>query len=55
MTIKYAKWPKNTHNGYEIYRQFPFGGLQKFTRNVIFGLKIYVPSGNPGFESVLVG
>jgi hypothetical protein len=42
-----AKWP----NGQKIYHHFPFQGPQKITQIGIFGLKIYLTSGNPVFAS----
>jgi hypothetical protein len=35
-------------NRHRIYQPFPFHGPPKFTQIVVFGLKIPMPSGNPG-------
>jgi hypothetical protein len=35
-------------NGHKIYQHLPLPDPPKFTQNGTFGLKIYLPSGNPG-------
>jgi hypothetical protein len=39
---------KNRPNGNKIYQQLPLQDRSEFTQIWIFGLKIGVPSGNPG-------
>jgi hypothetical protein len=41
MARKFTEWPQN------IYQHLPLQDPPKFTQMGIFGLKIYVPSGNP--------
>jgi hypothetical protein len=49
MTIQYAKWQQDRRNVHKIYQQLSLQGTPKFTKIVIFGLKIGVPSGNTDF------
>jgi hypothetical protein len=54
MTLKYTKWPQKYQmvtkipNGHKMYKLLPLQDPPKFTQIGISGLKIYVPSGNPG-------
>jgi hypothetical protein len=50
LAMKCTKWPKYIPNGQIIYQPFQFQGPPKFTQIVIFGLKIYIPSGNPALD-----
>jgi hypothetical protein len=47
--IQYAKWQYNRPNGHKIYQHLSLQDTQNFTQIVIFGLKIYIPSGSPGW------
>jgi hypothetical protein len=40
----------NTPNGLKIYHHLSVQDTTKFTRILIFGLKMCMPSGNPGAE-----
>jgi hypothetical protein len=51
---KITKWTYNIPNGLfqraiKIYQHSLFQGPPKYTQIVTFGLKIYIPSGNPAF------
>jgi hypothetical protein len=48
LTTKCTKWPYYLSIGHKIYQHLPFQDPPKFTQNGIFGLKMYLPSGNPG-------
>jgi hypothetical protein len=48
MTIKYTKWTQNRPNGHKIYKYLPLQVPTKFIQIRVFGLKIYMPSCNPG-------
>jgi hypothetical protein len=54
MAIKYTNWPQIRPNSNKIYKCLPLQGPPKFTQFGILGLKIYVPSSNPGFYSISV-
>jgi hypothetical protein len=51
MAIKYTKWLYNIPNDHKMYQYFPFLGRPKFTKILIFGLKICIPSGSHEFGS----
>jgi hypothetical protein len=55
MAMKYIKWPQNIPNDHEIYQHFPFQLPPKYGQVGIFGMKMHIPSGNPGFMQLLQG
>jgi hypothetical protein len=46
--LKYTNWSKSRPNGHKVYQHHPLQDPPKFTQIGIFGLKMYVPAGNPG-------
>jgi hypothetical protein len=48
MSIKYTKSPWNRPNVHKICQHLPLQDCPKFKQLSIFGLKMHLPSGNPG-------